>query len=60
MVNEIWMDFNKNYEVSNTGKVRNKKTKKEKKPSVNSSGYYIFGSFDKGKRKNVLYYIRHI
>ena len=50
---EIWKTFNENYEVSNLGNVRNKKTGKKKKPSMNSSGYYIFGSFLKGKRTNI-------
>lgn len=40
---EIWLTIkqNENYEVSNFGKVRNKKTKKELKTWKNSSGYLI-------------------
>ena len=40
---EIWLTIkqNENYEVSNFGKVRNKKTKKELKTWKNSRGYLI-------------------
>lgn len=39
---EIWkvLKENENYEVSNTGKVRNTKTKEELKPWIINSGYY--------------------
>lgn len=53
MIEEVWKSFNETYEVSNLGNVRNKHSNKLKKPSKNSSGYYIFGSFKEGKRKNV-------
>lgn len=40
---EIWITIkqNENYEISNTGKVRNKKTKRILKPWKNSRGYLI-------------------
>ncbi len=40
---EIWLTIkhNDNYEVSNIGNVRNKKTKRILKPAISNKGYYL-------------------
>lgn len=40
---EIWLTikYNENYEVSNIGEVRNKKTKRILKPAISNKGYYL-------------------
>lgn len=40
---EIWLTIkhNNNYEVSNLGNVRNKKTKRILKPAISNKGYYL-------------------
>ncbi|WNM50655.1 HNH endonuclease [Staphylococcus phage Alsa_2] len=52
---EIWkvLKENNNYEVSNTGKVRNKETKQELKPWILNSGYYSITLYGNN------YYKRH-
>lgn len=47
--NWITIKYNKNYEVSNLGKVRNKKTKRILKPAISNKGYYLVALSNKGK-----------
>lgn len=53
---EIWKDIinYENYEVSNSGKVRNKHTLKELKPVKTPVGYYVVCLYGSGKHKNEL------
>lgn len=53
METENWkiLTFNSNYEVSNLGKLRNAKTKKELKFRDNGHGYLGAYLYNKGKRK---------
>lgn len=48
---EIWITIkqNENYEISNTGKVRNKKTKRILKPAISNKGYYLVALSNKCK-----------
>ena len=50
---EIWttIKHNNNYEVSNLGKVRNKKTKRILKPVFDKDGYLIITLCKEGKQK---------
>lgn len=47
--NWITIKQNNNYEVSNLGNVRNKKTKKALKPAISNKGYYLVALSNKGK-----------
>ena len=47
--NWITIKQNNNYEVSNFGNVRNKKTKRILKPSISNKGYYLVALSNKGK-----------
>ena len=52
---EIWKDiknYEDEYEVSNLGRVRNKKTKRILKPFLNNGGYQIVHLCKNGKSKN--------
>lgn len=53
MINEEWLTTieNDNYEVSNLGNVRNKKTQRLLKQSIQNSGYSIVCLSNKGKQK---------
>lgn len=48
---EIWciIKQNNNYEISNLGNVRNKKTKRILKPAISNKGYYLVSLCNKGK-----------
>lgn len=48
---EIWLTIkqNENYEISNLGNVRNKKTKRILKPAISNKGYYLVGLSNKCK-----------
>lgn len=48
---EMWLTIrpNKNYEVSNFGNIRNKKTKRILKPSISNKGYYLITLSDNCK-----------
>ena len=48
---EIWLTIkqNENYEVSNLGNVRNKKTKRILKPAISNKGYYLVALSNKCK-----------
>ena len=50
---EIWKQYNECYEISNTGKLRNIKTKRELKPFINNNGYYEYVMHIKNKTKHV-------
>jgi hypothetical protein len=59
--NEVWRDIevtNGKFQVSNMGKIRNKKTGKERKPCVNENGYLIV-SFYSNNTKNSTHYRVH-
>lgn len=47
--NWITIKQNNNYEISNFGNVRNKKTKRILKPSISNRGYYLVALSNKGK-----------
>lgn len=51
---EIWRTINEfpNYEVSNLGNVRNKKTKRVLKPTKNNNGYLCVSLYRSGIKKN--------
>lgn len=51
IMTEVWetVESNPNYEVSNTGKVRNIKTKKTLKPCLSNSGYHVISMSNNGK-----------
>lgn len=48
---EKWLTikYNSNYEVSNLGKIRNKKTKRILKPAISNKGYYMVALSNKCK-----------
>lgn len=48
---EKWLTikYNSNYEVSNLGKIRNKKTKRILKPAISNKGYYMIALSNKCK-----------
>jgi hypothetical protein len=48
---EKWITIkqNNNYEVSNYGNIRNKKTKRILKPAISNKGYYLVSLSNKGK-----------
>ena len=51
---EVWKDikdYEEEYEVSNLGRVRNKKTKKILKPKKGKNGYSYVGLYKKGEAK---------
>lgn len=51
--NEIWRDIpctEGRFQISNTGKIKNKKTGKERKPYINENGYCIVGIYNKNKK----------
>ena len=54
IMTEVWetVESNPNYEVSNTGKVRNIKTKKTLKPCLSNSGYHVISMSNNGKIKS--------
>ena len=58
---EIWKDIkeNKKYEVSNLGRIRNKKTKRILKTTVNNKGYERFIIYGE-KSKPKMYYVHRI
>lgn len=49
---EIWkiININNNYEVSNYGNVRNRKSKKIMKPAISNKGYYLVALSRNGKQ----------
>jgi hypothetical protein len=54
-MNKQWLpikNYENKYEVSNTGLVRNIKTKKYLKPTKTSQGYYRLSLFDNNTKKN--------
>lgn len=52
---EVWIEVQENarYEVSNTGKIRDKKTKTLKKQYTLKNGYSVVSFYENGKQKNV-------
>lgn len=51
-----WRDipgYNEKYQISDSGKIRNKITGLERKPYVNENGYYIIGFYDSAKGHTV-------
>ncbi len=48
---ETWITIkqNNNYEISNFGNVRNKKTQRILKPAISNKGYYLVALSNKGK-----------
>lgn len=48
---EIWLSikYNNNYEISNFGNVRNKKTKRLLKPAISNKGYYMVALSNKSQ-----------
>jgi len=55
---ETWIDYDDDYKLSNTGKWFSKKSNKEMKQSINSSGYYRVELRHHGKRKQVFTHIK--
>lgn len=56
-MDENWIDlkgYEKFYEISNFGNIRNYKTKKKRKTYINNSGYVCIILYKNGKRKNYL------
>lgn len=61
--NELWREipgFDGKYCVSNTGKIKNKKTGLEKKSYINENGYCIIGFYDKAKKSNVNFRVHRL
>lgn len=53
---ELWRDIpitGGKYQISNTGRIKNKKTGKERNSYLNENGYCIIGFYDKEKRRTV-------
>ena len=55
---ETWIDYDEDYKLSNTGKWFSKKSNKEMKQNINSSGYYRAELCHNGKRKHVFTHIK--
>lgn len=55
---EVWIDYDDDYKLSNTGKWFSKKSNKEMKQSINSSGYYRVELHHHGERKQVFTHIK--
>ena len=56
-MDENWVDlkgYEKFYEISNFGNIRNYKTKKQRRTYINNSGYVCIILYKNGKRKNYL------
>lgn len=58
---ELWLTMkeNPNYEISNKGRVRNKKTKRILKTTINNKGYERFIIYEE-KSKPKMYYIHRV
>lgn len=52
-MNEIWKDIYKEYQISNLGKIRNKKTLKILKAHINEHGYLVIDLYISKKRKTL-------